>query len=172
MRLTIKPMGTMPTVPLAGAGDVEIPFAVNVTVEEPGDHTVELLVMVEPARRDERPASAWRPAVQYVTLRRNFDLPPITAKDLRRIPLERIMRAIVEQVATGEAGDVTAAAARLRRRHEITPALLRQVAAIYGEGGWRAVQEQLSVSRSQAFRLAAMARDAGYITDTNQEDQS
>jgi hypothetical protein len=62
---------------------------------------------------------------------------------------------------------------RRRRRNEVTPARLRNVAIAYGAGGRRgieAVRARLHVSQAQAYRLVAKARDAGLIQP--KEDQS
>lgn len=172
MRLSFRQFveGGGPDVPLHGADGVTVPFLTEAVIEEPGAHTVELTIAMWPVG-PRGPDATYRPGVEAVVLERNPDLPPITTSDLRRVPLERLMRAVVQQVATGEAGDIAdAAAAMRRRRNKVTPEDLRSVAAIYGDGGWQAVKERLNVSRSQAFRLCAMAREAGLIEP--KEDQS
>jgi hypothetical protein len=160
-------------VPLVGgSGAVTMPSFTVAVWEAPGAHTVELTIALSPVDTPNG-EPAYRPDVEKVTLLRNPDLPPITSSDLRRVPIERLLRSLVEAAATGEADEIADAAASMRRRrHDVTPELLRRVATIHGEGGWKAVKERLAISRSQAFRLVAMARQAGLIQPNQQEEPS
>jgi hypothetical protein len=165
MRLSFRHFvdGPGPDVPLHGADGATVPFLTEAVIEEPGEHTLELTIAmwrVGPPG----PEATYRPGVEAVVLQRNPDLPPITARDLRRVQLDRLVRTVVAQAATGDPGDIADAAVVVRRRrNEVTAELLRLVAGHHSKGGADAVREALKVSRSQAYRLVAKARQAGLI---------
>ena len=51
----------------------------------------------------------------------------------------------------------------LPQRRSVTQARLAEVADAFRRGGAKAVERDCAVSRSQAFRLVAQARDAGHL---------
>jgi hypothetical protein len=146
-------------------GDVLMPPFVEATVERDNEHTIKVWVA---AGSDDR-LGCWG-----VGLFQNPDLPPLTTSDLRRRvpPLNQLVDAVIERVARGPDGGrpdhdaLTAAIATARRRRtEITPGRLRDVARIWRDGGTPAVRKRLHLSESQAFRLVQRARRDGYLDD-------
>lgn len=95
----------------------------------------------------------------------------VSAEDLRALSLPRLL----ERAVSDMTGQIAAHAdPAVPRRHDVTRGLLEQVAAIFDEaGGNRSqtrdlIEQRLSRSRSQAYRLIARAEQAGYITTTTE----
>jgi hypothetical protein len=67
---------------------------------------------------------------------------------------------VLDEIIGRDRSEALAQAKRLRRRHSTTPDRLRDVLALYDEGGQKikAVADGLSVSESQAYKLLAKAR--------------
>lgn len=131
-----------------------------------------------------------QPVCEAVTVRRHSDpeMGPVTAERLRGIALVRLLRASAaaaamrdaqrnpdgswtfEPAGPADAGrliDADRRAAGRGRRREVTPAHLKEVAAVYRAAGpnapTSAVAKKWKVARPTASRWVARARDAGLL---------
>jgi hypothetical protein len=154
---------------------VAVPGAFTWRWEQPDDHTIELDISVAGSKG----------SVEGVRLLRNPRRPGITVHDLRRLPLASLMEMALAQAAMVRLGPgrfgpvanerdsaaVAAAAKAASSRRRVTVARLREVAEAYVEndGDVFVLEESLSLSRSQVYRLIAKAREAGLITQDAEE---
>lgn len=136
----------------------------RLTSEADDDHSVELVVSIDDGR----------PVVESVTVRRNPAAGHLRPADLRRVPLTELLEEAVRVSVLGPrvpgrddafevAGDDVVSAvvkASRRRRTEVTPARLREVADAVGRlrGDMELVGDAIGTSTSQAYRLVQRAK--------------
>ena len=160
---------------------IALPNAFTVLIEGWPDHFVEMEVVVEDGA----------PVLDSLRFKRNPERGPFTSEDVKRFPLGAWFGAAI-QAATLSEGDrpnhwplserriTDQALPRQRRRNEITPALLQEVADVYrdavarGDYPAKAVLEHFEakdrpwISTRTVSRWITRARKDGYLEKPDQ----
>lgn len=145
-------------------------FSVRFSFED--DHTVEMDVEVHDGH----------PECQTLQVDRGPGQAPLTGDELRRLPVAAWVQLATERVAhvvtapgaltvPARPDDTTRedAARAVRRRQPLTTDRLEEVAYAYRQGdGPKGVARALHVSKAQAYRLVAAARERGILTEEDE----
>lgn len=151
-----------------------LPTAFTARFEYELDHTVELDVRVKDGL----------PTCEAVRVERNAACPPLSGRELRRLPVANMVEFACAQAGVvlhapgsmspptsdAEFDEVAEDVAVAVRRRRVDDGLLRDVAAAYVEHGRdvQSLREVFHVSLSQAHRYLKAARERGFITEESQ----
>ena len=162
---------------LSGFGKIgartALPKEFTARLEFPEDHTVELDIALREVDVDG--TTEHRPICEGVRVERNPARPPLSGRELRRMPIDNWVDFACSQAALRHTGpgvlepivsedqleDAVSDIQSTRRRRRITDALLQDVATVYLEanGDVDAVRAKFHVSKAQAFRYVRLARE-------------